>query len=321
MKVESPLVSIVVTTKNESTNIDSCLRSIHGQSYENIEIIVVDNFSTDETKSIAKKYTSHIYDYGPERSAQRNHGLLKLAKGTFAMYIDADMILSPSLIESCVIAVKCEPALSLYLPEVILGRSFFNSIRRFEREYYEGTPIDAVRFFPLDSFIKVGGFDEELFKDGSGEDWDLDKSLRSVTSFGFLEKKESIFVMEPKLLALLHQMLPKKQFAKYTSRVCIFHNESDVTFRKFVKKKIYYARAFERYKNKWGVNDEDVRRQFSVIYRLITVFFNQGKRFKTIRNFQWYLAVLIYRVMLFTAIKFSQKRFRFIGAPDFRTKT
>jgi glycosyltransferase involved in cell wall biosynthesis len=58
--VNNPLISVVVTTKNEQENIENCLKSIKNQSYKNYEIIVVDNFSTDETKKIARKYSDNF---------------------------------------------------------------------------------------------------------------------------------------------------------------------------------------------------------------------------------------------------------------------
>ena len=80
MEVKSyPLVSIVVTTKNEEKNIENCLNSIKNQNYpqNKIEIIVVDNNSIDKTKQIALRYTDKVYNFGPERSAQRNFGVKK----------------------------------------------------------------------------------------------------------------------------------------------------------------------------------------------------------------------------------------------------
>ena len=65
MSVKSlPLVSIIITTKNEEKNIQNCLESIKCQTYpkEKIEIIVVDNHSTDKTKTVARKYNSKIFD-------------------------------------------------------------------------------------------------------------------------------------------------------------------------------------------------------------------------------------------------------------------
>lgn len=60
----SPIVSVVVTTKNEERNIETCLRSFLAQTYAPIEIIVVDNGSTDRTKEIARKYTDQVFDRG-----------------------------------------------------------------------------------------------------------------------------------------------------------------------------------------------------------------------------------------------------------------
>ena len=47
-------MSVIVTTKNEEKNIENCLQSINNQTYKNIELIVVDNFSDDKTVEIAK---------------------------------------------------------------------------------------------------------------------------------------------------------------------------------------------------------------------------------------------------------------------------
>ena len=70
-------VSVIVTTKNEEIHIANCLNAIKDQSYPQdlIEIVVVDNSSTDKTEEIAKKYTDKVYNFGPERSAQRNFGV------------------------------------------------------------------------------------------------------------------------------------------------------------------------------------------------------------------------------------------------------
>ena len=50
----NPLVSVIIPTKNSAEFIGKCLRSIVKQSYKNIEIIVVDNYSTDKTREIVE---------------------------------------------------------------------------------------------------------------------------------------------------------------------------------------------------------------------------------------------------------------------------
>ncbi|MEM4655279.1 MAG: glycosyltransferase, partial [Thermosphaera sp.] len=89
--MSKPLVSVIVTTKNESKNISSFCESIKKQTYNPIELIVVDNNSTDNTTELAKKFTDKVYTQGPERSAQRNFGAEK-SSGDFLMVLDADMI-------------------------------------------------------------------------------------------------------------------------------------------------------------------------------------------------------------------------------------
>ena len=56
MSSKEPLVSIIVRTKNEERWISSCLRSIYQQSYKNVEVVLVDNESTDMTVKKAKEF-------------------------------------------------------------------------------------------------------------------------------------------------------------------------------------------------------------------------------------------------------------------------
>ncbi len=90
MKKKNPLVSIVITTKNEEAVLGTLLKSIKDQTYPNIETILVDNYSTDDTVKIANKYNLAIYEFGPERSAQRNFGAKK-STGDFLFSLDADI--------------------------------------------------------------------------------------------------------------------------------------------------------------------------------------------------------------------------------------
>ena len=94
-----PIVSVIITTKNEEKNIENCLKSIRNQTFLNhrnrfsnhrnqstkqsaVEIIVVDNNSTDRTKEIVEEFKKRftplnvqLFNRGPERSAQRDFGV------------------------------------------------------------------------------------------------------------------------------------------------------------------------------------------------------------------------------------------------------
>jgi len=64
-----PLVSVVIPTRNSANHLEECLLSIKRQSYPNIEIIVVDNNSSDRTKEIASLVADSVYNKTPERCA------------------------------------------------------------------------------------------------------------------------------------------------------------------------------------------------------------------------------------------------------------
>jgi glycosyltransferase involved in cell wall biosynthesis len=265
----SPLVSVIVTTKNEERNIGNCLKSIQLQTYKPIEIIIVDNNSTDKTKEIALGFTDVVVDKGPERSAQRNHGICDLATGQYAMFIDADMILTPTLIESCVVGIQTKDVVALHIDEVILGRGLLAEVRRYERSFYSGTVIDGARFFIRKTFCNIGGFDEGL--PPGPEDWDLDKRLKET---GNIEIVNSIFKPTEWAMATKINELGVKH---KSNRNVIYHNEDNQSIKTYLQKKIYYAPSMKAYVEKWGRNDAEIGKQLGIWYRLVWVFIENGK--------------------------------------------
>ena len=84
-------LSVVITTRNEEANIANCIHSFDG-CRDDVEVIVVDNSSTDRTKEIASALGAQVLDKGPERCAQRNLGW-QSASADWVVILDADMIL------------------------------------------------------------------------------------------------------------------------------------------------------------------------------------------------------------------------------------
>jgi len=269
-----PLVSVVITTRNEEKNIRNCLESIKAQTWPNIETIVVDNNSTDRTQEIAAEYTPKVYTKGPERSAQRNYGMIDQAKGEYVIYVDTDMILTPKLIEACVHYIRKMEAIALHIPEIVLGKNYFSRVRRFERSFYDGTPVDGARFFHRRTFVKVGGFDEPLFVKGSGEDWDIDKIVRKYGVIALLPRRNPQLAVHDWPLQDFIETRGIRHHPEYTG---IYHNEAEFLLLPYLKKKSYYSLGFDGYINKWGKEDPDIRRQFGLKYRFWTVFTEQGK--------------------------------------------
>lgn len=173
-----PIVSVIVPTRNSAGSLHSCLDSIARQSYPPIELLVVDNYSTDTTVEIARAFTPNTYLRGPERSAQRNAGV-QAAHGSYVMFVDSDMVLSSQVVESCVEALSRNPeAKGIYIPERSVGSGFWAQCKALERSFYVGDDtIEAARFFDRTAFEAVGGYDEALT---AAEDWDLSQRVAHI---------------------------------------------------------------------------------------------------------------------------------------------
>jgi glycosyltransferase involved in cell wall biosynthesis len=272
----NPLVSVIVTTRNEEWNISNCLQSIQLQTYKPIEIIVVDNNSTDKTKEIAKSFTQVVVDKGPERSAQRNYGICDLATGEYAMFIDADMILTPCLVAACINEIQLEGVIALHIDEVVLGRGLLAKVRRFERSFYSGTVVDGVRFFNRTDFCEIGGFDQSL--PPGPEDWDLDMRIRQLGNIRLLSNASERYSWK------MTEFVESRGIESVNRFNGIYHNEDEQSLVTYLKKKIYYAPSMEAYANKWSENRKVVRKQLGLKYRAIVVFTENGKYKRIVRN-------------------------------------
>lgn len=218
----SNLVSVIITTKNEQDVLEKLLQSIKNQSYQNLEIILIDNNSTDRTKQLARRYTDKIYDFGPERSAQRNYGAKK-AKGKYLLFLDADMELTKKVIEECVILIESKKNIGgIAIPEKSKAVTFWEKIKAYERSFYneKGDPItDAARFFKKKVFRSSGGYDETIT---GPEDWDLPETIREM-GFGIERSKSSIYHRE-RVSSLLSLSKKKFYYARFAYRYLKKHD-------------------------------------------------------------------------------------------------
>jgi glycosyltransferase involved in cell wall biosynthesis len=208
-------VSVIVTTRNSAATLAACLESIRAQSAP-VELIVVDNFSTDATPSIAQHYASTFSQAGPERSRQRNLGAA-MATGYWFFFVDSDMVLAPTTIAESLDQVRAGVR-AVIVPEVSEGQGFWAACKALERACYVGDDtIEAARFIEKTLFQELGGFDEELTGE---EDWDLTARIRQ------------------RGLAIGRTGTP------------LVHDEGRLTLRETMRTKFYYGRTMARYLRK-----------------------------------------------------------------------
>lgn len=103
----NPLVSVIVPVYNVEQYLDECLNSIRQQTYRNLEIIVVEDCSTDNSLNTFIKHSEDPrvkliqHEKNSGLSAARNTGI-DAAKGDYIMFVDSDDLVHLSLIELCV---------------------------------------------------------------------------------------------------------------------------------------------------------------------------------------------------------------------------
>ena len=113
-------ISIIIPVYNASKYIEKCLYSIEQQTYKNLEIILVDDGSTDDSLDKCKQYSKRFHNIkiltqeNRGSSVARNKGV-KNATGTLFIFVDADDQLTPSAIEDLYYCVK------KYNADVVVG--------------------------------------------------------------------------------------------------------------------------------------------------------------------------------------------------------
>ena len=230
MSKREAVVSVIVPTRNSAPTLERCLASIRSQTHSPVELIVVDNQSSDSTPEIARRYCDIVETRGPERSSQRNHGA-RVAHGRYLLFIDSDMELSQSVVADCLKVIRDTNAPAVIVPEISIGDGFLARCRAFERSFYAGDDsIEGARFFDRLAFERVGGYDEKLI---ALEDWDLSARVAAA------------------------QRLPR------TDSV-IAHNEGRLRLTTLLAKKRYYASSAIHYVRKHG---GPAVRQGNIVFR------------------------------------------------------
>jgi len=112
-EVRLPLVSVIVPVFNVETYLDECISSIRAQSYPNLEILLVEDCSTDGSLLLLQRYLSDPrvqllrHDRNRGLSAARNTGI-EAATGEFVVFVDSDDVISPALVDICVNTMQRE---------------------------------------------------------------------------------------------------------------------------------------------------------------------------------------------------------------------
>lgn len=118
------MLSVIVITKNEENNIRRCLESVRWAD----EIIVVDSGSSDNTVTIAKNYTSKVYEMDWQGYGIQKQRALEKATGDWVLSLDADESVSPSLCKAIQDVIASNEVQACRIP---IQMHFYNKPLRF----------------------------------------------------------------------------------------------------------------------------------------------------------------------------------------------
>jgi glycosyltransferase involved in cell wall biosynthesis len=174
--LHKPLVSIIIPTHNYGRFLSEAIESALAQTYKNIEILVVDDGSTDNTRHVVEKYPSVRYVYQKHSGVANAMNVgISLAKGEFFICLGADDKLHPDFTHKCIKEMlKGKRIGFVWTATQEFGESDKLRIPRLLHHRFSvlrGTGGQlGTALIRKKAFEEVGGYDEAL---PAFEDWDL----------------------------------------------------------------------------------------------------------------------------------------------------
>jgi glycosyltransferase involved in cell wall biosynthesis len=197
-----PHVSVVIPCHNYGRFLAEAIESALAQTHAPLEIIVIDDGSTDDTRAVASRYASDV-----RLLTQHNMGLvavlnrgLREASGEYFVILSADDVLRPTYVEALLGALLREPgtAYAYSAMEYFGSRSGVFRARPFSpAQLLAGNYVNATALTRRSDALDVGGFRPNL--ENAWEDWDFWLRLLHAGKYG-------VALDEPLLLYRRHDV-------------------------------------------------------------------------------------------------------------------
>lgn len=177
-----PLISVVMPCYNNGAYVGQAIESVQKQTYDNWELVIVNDGSTDNSDEIINQYAQtdkrihYIKQENSGASLARNHGV-QAAMGEYICFLDADDWLDPACLQIAIDNYKEHPDCRLfYLRSEIIDEQtghktpWIGYCGNYRSVLVYGMDVKIV--IRKDDFLQIGGFDESMRKYGF-EDWEF----------------------------------------------------------------------------------------------------------------------------------------------------
>jgi glycosyltransferase involved in cell wall biosynthesis len=197
-------VSVVIPTYNCAVYIAKAIESALNQTSQNIEIVIVDDGSTDNTREVVRNYEDkysikYIYQENKGVAEARNRGILA-AKGEYIAYVDADDELDEQMITKCLQRIENDNT-EWCVTDILRIESYGNGIKKeifktdlpknleygiLEHDFSRRSP-----FFRKKTLVDIGLYDKTLL---TREDWDMNiRLIRGGIRFSYVPEPVYIY--------------------------------------------------------------------------------------------------------------------------------
>ena len=173
-----PNVSIIIPTYNREKFIGAAIQSVLDQTYQDFEVIVVDDGSTDGTVDVVKEFSEKVrYIYQPNqgRSHARNHGL-GLAKGRYIAFLDSDDLYLQEKLRLQVDFMEQHPEFGMvYTSACCMDEDGVPLRATYEAEVSGWIYKDIAFFVPVTIALPTVMVRREIFESAGGFDENMDR--------------------------------------------------------------------------------------------------------------------------------------------------
>lgn len=246
----NPKISIITVCKNSAGTIYKCIESVVNQSYANIEYIIIDGLSSDETLDVIKSFGSKITTLITEPDSgifdAMNKGI-SASTGDYIIFLNADDYFISTYVINYTVKFILNETLSRY--DIYYGKVFifnsqsgigniWNAAKASKFSIYRASLPHPATIYKKDSFEKCGVFNT-TYKIASDYEWFVRALIKYKLKFKRMDKIITLFNKGGVSTKKEHAILIKKEKERVRKTYYSFLERLYYSSRWFIKKNLF----------------------------------------------------------------------------------